>query len=131
MVFGFRTGSTTKHDIDRISELLYQSKFKDIVRIPTSKKMHEQVLSYEIPLSDLDSYPLLISPLTMLTRLILTLTSSSGAVAPSRKKMVEGACKKFIVIVNESKLVNYIGDSGLAMFIEVIQFYWKFTISKF
>ncbi|RYR61543.1 hypothetical protein Ahy_A04g018720 [Arachis hypogaea] len=32
--------------------------------------------------------------------------------------MVEGACKKFVVIVDESKLVNYIGGSGLAMPVE-------------
>lgn len=43
---------------------------------------------------------------------------------------MEAACKKFVVIVDESKLVNYIGGSGLAMPVEVIQFCWKFTASK-
>lgn len=29
--------------------------------------------------------------------------------------MVEGACGKFVVIVDESKLVKHLGGSGLAM----------------
>ncbi|XLT77225.1 hypothetical protein HN873_033499 [Arachis hypogaea] len=57
MVLGLRTGSTAKHAVDRNGELLHQGKLKDIVGIPTSKKMHEQAFSLGIPLSDLDSHP--------------------------------------------------------------------------
>ena len=40
---------------------------------------------------------------------------------------MECVCKKFIVIVDESKLVEYIGGSGLAMPVEVVPYCWKFT----
>ncbi|KAG8382590.1 hypothetical protein BUALT_Bualt05G0093400 [Buddleja alternifolia] len=35
-----------------------------------------------------------------------------------REKMVESASKKFVVIIDESKLVNYVGGSKLAMPVE-------------
>ena len=56
MVLGLGTGSTAKHAVDRIGELLRQGKLKNIVGIPTSKMTHEQAVSLGIPLSDLDSY---------------------------------------------------------------------------
>ncbi|CAH9105105.1 unnamed protein product [Cuscuta epithymum] len=53
------TGSTAKHAVDRIEELLSQGKLKNTVEIPTSRKTHEQAVSLGIPLSDLDSHPVL------------------------------------------------------------------------
>lgn len=44
--------------------------------------------------------------------------------------MVEGACKKFVVVVDESKLVKYLGGSGLAMPVEIVPFCWKFTAER-
>ncbi|GKA39756.1 probable ribose-5-phosphate isomerase 2 [Tanacetum coccineum] len=35
-----------------------------------------------------------------------------------REKMIESCCKKFVVIVDESKLVDYVGGSGLALPVE-------------
>ncbi|WVZ06220.1 hypothetical protein V8G54_019566 [Vigna mungo] len=57
MVFGLGTGSTAKHAVNRIGELLRQGKVKEIIGIPTSKITHEEALSLGIPLSDLDSHP--------------------------------------------------------------------------
>ncbi|XP_047159902.1 probable ribose-5-phosphate isomerase 2, partial [Vigna umbellata] len=54
MVIGL---GTAKLAVDRIGELLRQGKLKDIVGIPTSNITHEQALSLGIPLSDLDSHP--------------------------------------------------------------------------
>ncbi|MBA0760055.1 hypothetical protein Gotri_022845 [Gossypium trilobum] len=42
MVLGLGTGSTAKHAVDRIGELLRLGKLKNIVGIPTSKKTQEQ-----------------------------------------------------------------------------------------
>jgi ribose 5-phosphate isomerase A len=44
--------------------------------------------------------------------------------------MIEIASKKFVVIVDESKVVAYIGGSGLAMPVEIVPFCWKFTLRK-
>ncbi|KAK7390924.1 hypothetical protein VNO78_19129 [Psophocarpus tetragonolobus] len=131
MVLGLGTGSTAKHAVERIGELLRQGKLKDIVGIPTSKKTHEQALSLGIPLSDLDSHPVVDLAIDGADEVdpFLNLVKGRGG-SLLREKMVEGACKKFIVIVDESKLVNYLGGSRLAMPVEVIQFCWKFTASR-
>ncbi|RYR61545.1 hypothetical protein Ahy_A04g018723 isoform A [Arachis hypogaea] len=121
MVLGLGTGSTAKHAVDRVGELLRQGKLKT----------HEQALSLGIPLSDLDSHPVVDLAIDGADEVdpYLNLVKGRGG-SLLREKMVEGACKKFVVIIDESKLVNYIGGSGLAMSVEVIQFCWKFTASR-
>ncbi|GLT60860.1 hypothetical protein SLA2020_336050 [Shorea laevis] len=56
MVLGLDTGSTAKHAMDRIGELLRQGKIHNIVGIPTSKKTHEQALYFGIFLSDINTH---------------------------------------------------------------------------
>lgn len=131
MVLGLGTGSTAKHAVDRIGELLRQGKLKNIVGIPTSKKTHEQAVSLGIPLSDLDSHPILDLAIDGADEVdpYLNLVKGRGG-SLLREKMVEGACKKFIVIVDESKLVNHLGGSGLAMPVEIVPFCWKFTAQR-
>lgn len=54
MVIGLGTGSTAKHAVDRIAELIRQGRLKDITGIATSVKTQEQALSLGIPLSIVD-----------------------------------------------------------------------------
>ncbi|CAN6550157.1 unnamed protein product [Malus baccata var. baccata] len=131
MVLGLGTGSTAKHAVDRIGELLKQGQLQNIVGIPTSKKTHEQALSLGIPLSDLDSHPVLDLAIDGADEVDphLNLVKGRGG-SLLREKMVEGACKKFVCIVDESKLVKHVGGSGLAMPVEVVPFCWKFTAKK-
>ncbi|KAG6579245.1 putative ribose-5-phosphate isomerase 2, partial [Cucurbita argyrosperma subsp. sororia] len=128
MVLGLGTGSTAKHAVDRIAELLRQGTLKDIVGIPTSKKTYDQAVSLGIPLSDLDSHPVIDLAIDGADEVDphLNLVKGRGG-SLLREKMVECVCKKFIVIVDESKLVEYIGGSGLAMPVEVVPYCWKFT----
>ncbi|CAA0824489.1 Probable ribose-5-phosphate isomerase 1 [Striga hermonthica] len=123
MVVGLGTGSTAKHAVDRIAHLLRQGKLKDIVGIPTSTKTHEQAVSLGIPLSDLDSHPVVDLAIDGADEVDpdLNLVKGRGG-SLLREKMIESASKKFIVIVDESKLVNYVGGSKLAMPVEVIPF---------
>lgn len=44
--------------------------------------------------------------------------------------MVESVSHKFIVIADESKLMPYIGGSGLGMPVEVIPFCWKHSLKR-
>lgn len=131
MVLGLGTGSTAKHAVDRIAELLNQGKLTNIIGIPTSKKTHEQALSLKIPLSDLDTHPVLDLAIDGADEVdpFLNLVKGRGG-SLLREKMVEGACKKFVVIVDESKLVEHIGGSGMAMPVEIIPFCWKFTAHR-
>ncbi|KAJ7943041.1 Ribose-5-phosphate isomerase-like protein [Quillaja saponaria] len=131
MVLGLGTGSTAKHAVNRIGELLHQGKLKNIVGIPTSKMTHEQAVSLGIPLSDLDSHPVVDLGIDGADEVdpYLNLVKGRGG-SLLREKMVEGACKKFIVIVDESKLVKHLGGSGLAMPVEIVPFCWKFTAER-
>ncbi|KAL8228966.1 hypothetical protein R6Q57_013866 [Mikania cordata] len=131
MVLGLGTGSTAKHAIDRIGELLRQGKLSNIIGIPTSTKTHEQALALNIPLSDIDTHPVLDLAIDGADEVDpdMNLVKGRGG-SLLREKMIEGCCKKFVVIVDESKLVNYIGGSGLAMPVEIVPFCWKFTAQK-
>lgn len=131
MVLGLGTGSTACHAVDRIGELLRQGKLTNIVGIPTSKMTHEQALSLNIPLSDLDTHPVIDLAIDGADEVdpFMNLVKGRGG-SLLREKMVEGACKKFVVIVDETKLVNYLGASGLAMPVEIVPFCWKFTAER-
>ncbi|KAJ0242736.1 ribose-5-phosphate isomerase 2 [Hirschfeldia incana] len=131
MVLGLGTGSTAKHAVARIGELLRQGKLSNIVGIPTSKKTEEQALSLGIPLSDLDAHPVIDLSIDGADEVDprLNLVKGRGG-SLLREKMIEGASKKFVVIVDESKMVKHIGGSGLALPVEVVPFCWKFTAEK-
>ncbi|KAH6763083.1 ribose-5-phosphate isomerase 2 [Perilla frutescens var. hirtella] len=131
MVLGLGTGSTAKHAVDRIAELMKQGKLNDIVGIATSMKTHEQAISLGIPLSDLDTHPVVDLAIDGADEVDpdLNLVKGRGG-SLLREKMVESVTKKFIVIVDESKLVSHIGGSGLAMPVEVIPFCWNHSLSR-
>ncbi|KAM7271464.1 hypothetical protein ACFE04_030678 [Oxalis oulophora] len=126
MVIGLGTGSTAKHAVDRIGELLNLGKLTNIVGIPTSKKTHEQALALDIPLWSIDEHDVVDLAIDGADEVdpMLNLVKGGGG-SLLREKMIEGACKKFIVIVDESKLVDYIGDCGLATPVEVVPFCWR------
>lgn len=131
MVVGLGTGSTAKHAVERIAQLLQQGKLKDIIGIPTSTQTHQQAVSLGIPLSDLDSHPVVDLAIDGADEVDpnLNLVKGRGG-SLLREKMVESASKKFIVIVDESKLVNHIGGSGLNMPVEVIPFCWNHSLTR-
>lgn len=43
---------------------------------------------------------------------------------------MEAASDKFVVVVDDTKLVNGLGGSGLAMPVEVVQFCWKYNLVR-
>ncbi|KAJ4909535.1 putative ribose-5-phosphate isomerase 1 [Raphanus sativus] len=131
MVVGLGTGSTAKHAVSRISELLREGKLRDVIGIPTSTTTHAQAVSLGIPLSDLDSHPVVDLSIDGADEVdpSLNLVKGRGG-SLLREKMVEGASKKFVVIVDESKLVKHLGGSGLAVPVEVVPFCCDFTRGK-
>jgi ribose 5-phosphate isomerase A len=60
---------------------------------------------------------------------MLNLVKGRGG-ALLREKMVEMASDKFICIVDESKLVEGLGGSQLAMPIEIVQFCHRYTMQR-
>ncbi|KAI3951544.1 hypothetical protein MKX01_018660 [Papaver californicum] len=115
----------------KIGELLKSGELKDIVGIPTSKRTYEQALSLGIPLSILDDHPILDLSIDGVDEVDpdLNLVKGRGG-ALLREKMVEAASEKFVVVVDDTKLVDGLGSSGLAMPVEVVQFCWKYNLVK-
>ncbi|XP_078445794.1 ribose 5-phosphate isomerase, type A protein [Wolffia australiana] len=131
MVLGLGTGSTAAFAVAEIGELLAAGKISNIVGVPTSKRTYEQALSLGIPLSTLDDHPhidLAIDGADEVDPFLNLVKGRGGALL--REKMVEAASDKFIVIVDETKLVDGLGGSGLAMPVEVVQFCWKYNLTR-
>lgn len=130
MVVGLGTGSTAYFAVERLGQKLSSGELKDIVAIPTSVRTHQQAESLGIPLVTLDTHSVLDVAIDGADEVdpSLNLVKGRGG-ALLREKMVEKQAKKFIVIVDESKLVEGLGISG-AMPVEVTPFCWKFNMDR-
>lgn len=131
MVLGLGTGSTAAFVVSKLGELLADKTLDNIVGIPTSQRTYEQALSLNIPLSTLDAHPHLDLAIDGADEVdpYLNLVKGRGG-ALLREKMVEAASDKFVVVVDDSKLVSGLGGSGLAMPVEVVQFCWKYNLLR-
>ncbi|EXB93249.1 putative ribose-5-phosphate isomerase [Morus notabilis] len=131
MVLGLGTGSTAAFVVAKLGQLLSTGQLSDIVGIPTSKRTEEQARSLGIPLSVLDDHPCLDLAIDGADEVDpdLNLVKGRGG-ALLREKMVEAASDKFVVVADETKLVEGLGGSGLAMPVEVVQFCWKYNLVR-
>lgn len=131
MVLGLGTGSTAAFVVAKLGHLLKTGQLSDIVGVPTSKRTEEQALSLGIPLSVLDHHPSIDLAIDGADEVDpdLNLVKGRGG-ALLREKMVEAASDKFVVVVDDTKLVNGLGGSGLAMPVEVVQFCWKYNLVR-
>lgn len=131
MVLGLGTGSTAAFVVSKIGSLLASGQLRDIVGVPTSKRTAEQAASLGIPLSVLDEHPHLDLAIDGADEVdpALDLVKGRGG-ALLREKMVEAASDKFVVVVDDTKLVSGLGGSGLAMPVEVVQFCWKYNLIR-
>jgi len=130
MVVGLGTGSTAAFAVERLGEKLKSGELKDIVAIPTSIRTKEQSEELGIPLVSLDTHSVLDVAIDGADEVdpALNLVKGRGG-ALLREKMVEVMAKKFIVIVDESKLVDGLGISG-AMPVEITPFCHEHTMRQ-
>jgi ribose 5-phosphate isomerase A len=122
MVVGLGTGSTAAFAVDRIGQLLKEGKLKNIIGVPTSIRTYEQALSLGIPLATLDEQPhidVAIDGADEVDPNLDVVKGRGGALL--REKMVEMASDKFVCIVDDSKMVEGLGGSKLAMPVEIVQ----------
>lgn len=131
MVLGLGTGSTAAFVVAEIGALLSAGKLTGIVGVPTSKRTFEQAKSLGIPLSTLDDHPKIDLAIDGADEVDpdLNLVKGRGG-ALLREKMVEAASDKFVVVADDTKLVTGLGGSGLAMPVEVVQFCWKYNLTR-
>ncbi|KAJ3700774.1 hypothetical protein LUZ61_004479 [Rhynchospora tenuis] len=131
MVVGLGTGSTAAHFIDRLAELMHKGSLKGIIGIPTSLKTEAHAIKAGIPLSTLNSHPIVDISIDGADEVDpkFNLVKGRGG-SLFREKMIEGASRKFVVIVDETKMVGCLGGSGLSVPVEIVPFSWKYTLSK-
>jgi ribose 5-phosphate isomerase A len=129
MIVGLGTGSTAKHAVDVIGRRVAQG--LRVIGIPTSERTAEQARGLKIPLASFADYAKLdiaidgadeveLGPLNLVKGL-------GGALL--REKIVAGAAARFIVIVDESKLVKQLGTHA-PLPVEVVPFGWEVTARK-
>jgi ribose 5-phosphate isomerase A len=125
MVLGLGTGSTTAYAVAAIGETWRAGALTDVVGIPTSDRTAEQARSYGIPLSDLTAHPrvdLAIDGADEVDPSLDLIKGLGGALL--REKQVELAAARFIVIVDDSKLVERLG-SHAPLPVEVERESWR------
>ena len=126
MVLGLGTGSTAKYAIIKIGELWQAGVLTDIVGIPTGETTATLARKYGLPLASLDEYPVIDLTIDGADEVAPNLDLIKGlGGALLREKMIELATRRFIVVADESKLVDQLGTHS-PLPVEVTQFAWKY-----
>jgi ribose 5-phosphate isomerase A len=114
MIVGLGTGSTTAFAIQAIGERLKSGDLKDVKGIPTSFQAIVLARQYGIPLVSLDEVDHIdiaidgadeVDPHKNLIK--------GGGAAHTQEKIVDSLAEQFIVVVDESKLVDKLGSTFL------------------
>lgn len=124
MVLGLGHGSTAKHVVDVIGERVGAGALQGIVAVPTSEQTAAQARALGICLVSLAECPVLDLAIDGADEVDpdLNLVKGLGG-ALLREKIVETAARRFVVVVDESKLVQRLGSRG-PLPVEVTQFAW-------
>ncbi len=115
MVLGLGTGSTVRYAIEAIAGRI-RDEGLDVVALPTSKPTEELASSLNIKLSSLIEYSdidLCIDGADEVDKELNLIKGGGGA--HTREKIIASASKEFIVVVDESKMVDRIGGFPVAV----------------
>jgi len=128
MVVGLGTGSTAKFAVEAIGTRVKAG--LKILGIPTSEQTAAQARSLGIPLGELSAdrrVDLTIDGADEVDIHNLDLIKGRGG-ALLREKIVASVSDRFVIVVDESKLVERLGRSVLP--VEVVPFGWEATAHK-
>lgn len=106
---GLGSGTTAAYVVNEIGRLIKENKLR-IFGIPTSSQARDLAVSQGIPLTTLDSHPkpdLAIDGADQVDRKLNMIKGLGGAL--TREKIVDRATKKFIVVIDETKLTDKLG----------------------
>lgn len=125
MILALGTGSTARYAIIKIGELWQLGALINIVGIPTSEGTAVLARDYDIPLGHLHEYDridLAIDGADEVDPGFNLIKGLGGALL--REKMIESIVERFIVVVDETKLVQKLGTRSPVP-VEVTQFAWQ------
>jgi ribose 5-phosphate isomerase A len=124
MVLGLGTGSTVRHLVDLLGERLRSGELRDIVGVPTSVRTELQARELGIPLAELSAHPrldLTIDGADEISPELDLIKGLGGALL--REKMVAQASDALLIISDDSKLVDWLGQKA-PLPVEVIEWGW-------
>lgn len=114
MVLGLGTGSTTAYFIGLLAARLQVGNIKRILAVPTSEATAERARELNLPLTRLAAHPHLDLAVDGADEVDPDLNLIKGlGRALLREKIVEVHAKRFVVIVDESKIVAQLGQGAL------------------
>ncbi len=125
MIVGLGTGSTTAHFIRYLGRLIMEEELEDVYGIPTSYQARLLALESGVPVVGLDEVDAIDVAVDGADEVDphLNLIKGRGA-ALTMEKIIEYRAGTFVVLVDESKLVDYLGQK-MPVPIEVIPAVWR------
>ncbi len=121
MALGLGTGSTTTYFVEMLGRRLQSGELRDIVAVPTSERTAALARSLGIPLTTLAEHSRLDLAVDGADEVDPNLNLIKGlGRAALREKIVEIHADRFVVIVDESKLVPRLGRGPLP--VEIVPF---------
>jgi ribose 5-phosphate isomerase A len=122
MVLGLGTGSTARWLLEGLAERLADGRLRDLVGVPTSEQTAERCRELGIPLADLERRPALDVAIDGADEIDpgLRLIKGLGG-AHLREKVVARAAARFVVVADETKMVERLGERA-PLPVEVIVF---------
>ena len=114
MALGLGTGSTAKELVRLLGEALHRGELRDVRCTCTSNQTEEQARSLEIPLfalEDIAPLDLAVDGADEIDPRLRLIKGRGGALL--REKIVEQQARRFIVIADDSKLVDRLGAGVL------------------
>lgn len=122
MVLGLGTGSTTKFALIEIGRLIKEKVLGNIVAVPSSYQTEMLANKYGIPLTFINTHPridLTIDGADEVDKYLNLIKGGGGALL--REKVLAQNSKKNIIIIDESKFSNKLGEKW-SVPIEVLEF---------
>jgi ribose 5-phosphate isomerase A len=126
MLLGLGTGSTARHFIDGVGRLVAGG--MELAAVATSRASEEQARALGIRLLEQIDRPLdlAVDGADEVDRSLNLVKGRGGALF--REKVVAAAARRFVVVVDSSKLVDRLGAGLLP--VEVLPFLWRTTAAR-
>lgn len=121
-IVGLGSGSTAAFAINELGERIKREKIS-IMGIPTSYQAFLLAVECGIPITTLDEHPVINVTIDGADQATLELNLIKGmGAAMAREKIVAAASKLNVIIIDQQKKVDFLGDNGQVVPIEVLPF---------
>jgi ribose 5-phosphate isomerase A len=111
MVIGLGTGTTTGYFLNGLAKRIKNGKLKNIVGIPSSKKTERIASEMDIPLASFDQYQIIditVDGADEVDHELNLIKGGGGALL--REKVMAQASKRFVIIIDDSKYSDNLGN---------------------